>query len=71
MKPCIKVERQMTVGTWYEVMLSPFHTEEQAWDYINKYRHRYPVEEQNYRITKPIENSEVVHYWRKCWEEEE
>lgn len=68
MTPSFKVERQVLAsGTWYEVMLSPFSTEEQAWDYIQKYRNCYPSEHQNYRIVHDSENSEVTHYFRGCF----
>jgi hypothetical protein len=60
-----KVERQIpSSGVWYEVMLSPFDSEEQAWDYVNKYHHYYPVEEQNYKITSFLNNSEHIQYFR-------
>jgi formylmethanofuran dehydrogenase subunit A len=61
----VKVERQIICsGVWYEVMLSPFQTEEQAWDYVNKYHHYYPVEEQNYKITSYLNCSEHIQYFR-------
>ena len=57
----IKVHRQISAsGYWNEVMLSPFKTEEEAWDYIKKYHVYYPKEDQNYRITTP----EEIHYFR-------
>lgn len=49
-----KVERQAAPGvdtSWYETMLSPFSTFEQALDYIKKYKIYYPKEYQNYKIT--------------------
>ena len=58
MNTLIKVERQQTSKTWYETMLSPFKTEQEAWSCIEKYRHYYPTEDQNYRMTKP--NGELV-----------
>lgn len=65
MTPQFKVERQiLTSGNWYEVMLSPFTTEEQAWDYIKKYHSVYPLEHQNYRITHRSDNTEITHYFR-------
>jgi formylmethanofuran dehydrogenase subunit A len=68
MMPSIKVERQeSTDANWYEVMLSPFVSEEQAFDYIQKYRHYYPIESQNYKITHSIGNSETTHYFRGCF----
>jgi hypothetical protein len=46
-----KVERGINKShCWYEVMLSPFITFEDAVKYIEKYRHFYPENEQNYRI---------------------
>jgi len=64
MNPQIKVHRQIpTSGVWYETMLSPFKTEEEAWDYIKKEHHYYPVEDQNYRVTTPTD----VHYFRGCF----
>jgi len=49
-----KVERKSADprSAWYEVMLSPFKTNEEAEKYIEKYRHYYPVEDQQYRITE-------------------
>lgn len=47
-----KVERKSEgPQAWYEVMLSPFNTLEEATAYIEKYRVYYPVEDQNYKIT--------------------
>lgn len=47
-----KVERRTSDPKgWYEVMLSPFSTFEEAADYIEKYRHYYTPDQQNYRIT--------------------
>jgi hypothetical protein len=63
MSPQIKVHRETIQDCWYEVMLSPFKTEEEAWDYIKKYHRYYPVEDQNYRITTPTN----VHYFRGCF----
>lgn len=45
-----KVERRTSNGYWYEVMLSPFLRVRDAGDYIEKYKHYYPVEEQVYRV---------------------
>lgn len=51
-KPYYNVERRGTdPNGWYEVMLSPFKTFEECLEYIEKYRHYYPYEHQNYRIT--------------------
>jgi hypothetical protein len=53
-KNTFKVERKCdpTVDTsWYECMLSPFKTFEEAVQYIEKYRNYYPFEYQNYKIT--------------------
>ncbi len=53
-KNTYKVERMCSPGTetsWYEVMLSPFATFEEATNYIEHYRHYYPKEHQNYKIT--------------------
>lgn len=52
---CIhKVERKPAepLACWYEVMLSPFNTREQAMSYIAKYKCYYPSADQTYRITK-------------------
>ncbi len=38
-------------SSWYQVLLSPFETFEQCLTYIEKYRHYYPPEHQNYKIT--------------------
>ena len=47
-----KVERKTSdPNGWYEVMLSPFKTFEECTEYIEKYRHYYPLEHQNYKIT--------------------
>lgn len=49
-----KVERRCSPNmdtSWYECMLSPFATFEEAVKYIEKYRHTYPIEHQNYKIT--------------------
>lgn len=46
-----KVERQMTNGVWYEVMLSPFKTREEIKEYYQKYSGRYPEKERIYRLT--------------------
>jgi hypothetical protein len=51
-----KVERFTGKG-WYEVMLSPFATEKEVHDYIEKYKHYYPVEEQVYRIKKEVQTT--------------
>jgi hypothetical protein len=52
MQSSYKVERMIaSTGFWYEVMLSPFNTWEEAANNIEKYRHFYPCEEQNYKIT--------------------
>jgi hypothetical protein len=37
--------------SWYEVMLSPFNSFEECIEYIEQYRHYYPPEHQNYKIT--------------------
>lgn len=64
----IEVHRQIPEsGYWQEVLLSPFETEEQAWDYIKKYHVYYPIEDQNYRITKNTTQSKVEHYFRGCF----
>ena len=49
-----KVERKPAEpkAIWYEVMLSPFKTEQEALDNINKYKQYYPSNERLYRITK-------------------
>lgn len=47
-----KVERRTSdPNGWYECMLSPFQTFEEACQYIEKYRHYYTKEQQNYKIT--------------------
>lgn len=46
----LKVERKMTNGVWYEVMLSPFQNEEQITAYLEKYSPQYPLEERAYRV---------------------
>jgi len=50
-KPYYNVERRGPASNWYQVMLAPFETFEECLEYIQKYHKRYPVEEQNYRIT--------------------
>lgn len=47
-----KVERRLTSGKYYEVMLSPFATMEESKTYIEKYKQYYPPEHQIYRITE-------------------
>ena len=65
MSPQIKVHRQIsTSGYWDEVMLSPFKSEEEAWDYIKKYHKYYPAEDRNYRITTPSN----THYYHGCFD---
>ena len=46
-----KVERTTGVG-WYEVMLSPFKTIQEAMSYIEKYKQYYPVEDRVYKVTE-------------------
>lgn len=51
-KPYYNVERRgPDTESWYQVMLAPFKTLDECWEYIEKYRHCYPLEHQNYRIT--------------------
>jgi hypothetical protein len=51
-KPHYNVERRGTdKNGWYQVMLAPFKTFEEAILYIEKYRYYYPPEHQNYKIT--------------------
>jgi len=51
-KPYFNVERRnIDPNSWYQVMLAPFKTFEECLKYIEKYRHYYPYEYQNYRIT--------------------
>ena len=51
-KPYYNVERRGTdENGWYQVMLAPFKTFDECAKYIEKYRHYYPPEHQNYRIT--------------------
>jgi hypothetical protein len=60
-----KVERQIPDSNYYqEVMLSPFETTSEVEAYISKYRHYYPLGEQNYRITKDDGNTRTVKYFR-------
>jgi hypothetical protein len=60
-----KVERQIPSSNYYqEVMLSPFKTTGEVEAYISKYRHYYPLGEQNYRITKDDGNTKIVKYFR-------
>jgi len=60
----IEVHRQIpSSGYWDPVMLSPFKTLEEAWDYVKKYHKYYPIDHQNYRIT----TSEKVYYFRGCF----
>jgi hypothetical protein len=52
MQLSFKVERMIaSTGFWYEVMLSPFQSSDEAWSNIEKYREYYPIEEQTYRVT--------------------
>lgn len=56
-KNTYKVERRCCPDrddSWYEVMLSPFESFDQACQYIEKYRHCYPTEHQNYKITYQV-----------------
>jgi lipocalin len=46
-----KVERKMTNGVWYEVMLSPFKTRQEVKDYYAKYSKYYSGEDKIYRVT--------------------
>jgi hypothetical protein len=48
----VKRKGNLKIDTsWYECMLSPFKTFEEAVQYIEKYRNYYPFEYQNYKIT--------------------
>jgi len=49
-----KVERKPAEekAEWYEVMLSPFKTIKETEEYIEKYKHYYPIEDQQYRVTE-------------------
>lgn len=49
-----KVERKpaQPEAVWYEVMLSPFKTLQDATNYIEKYKQYYPVEDRIYKITE-------------------
>jgi hypothetical protein len=54
-KPYYNVERRgLDEQGWYQVMLSPFKTFDKAILYIEKYRHYYPHEHQNYKITYEV-----------------
>jgi hypothetical protein len=45
-----KVQRRTGNGYWYEVMLSPFNSSKECNEYIEKYKHYYPLKDQIYRI---------------------
>lgn len=47
-----KVERRLSSGKYYEVMLSPFATMKECKEYIEKYKQYYPPEHQIYRVTE-------------------
>lgn len=49
-----KVERKpaRVEAVYYEVMLSPFTSLQEAQQYIEKYQRFYPIEERNYKITE-------------------
>jgi hypothetical protein len=50
-----KVERRTSeLNSWYEVMLSPFKTFEDCSEYIETFRHYYPLDQQNYKVTTKI-----------------
>lgn len=53
-----KVERKpaRTEAIYYEVMLSPFNSVQEAQQYIEKYQRFYPIEDRNYRISEITEN---------------
>ena len=56
-KNTYKVERKTTPNmdtSWYECMLSPFASFEEACQYIEKYIQLYPKEHQNYKITYQV-----------------
>ena len=56
-----KVERQIPdAKTWYEVILSPFETKQQALDYYNKYNVYYPAKHAVYRITNTANGSSTI-----------
>lgn len=46
-----KLERKENVGSWYEVMLSPFKTREEIITYHAKYSKYYPNTGTMYRVT--------------------
>lgn len=53
-KPYYKVERMCSPGidtSWYETMMSPFKTFEEALEDIKNNSQHYPLEHQNYKIT--------------------
>jgi hypothetical protein len=51
-KTLVKVERRTSdPNGWYEVMLSPFNSAEEAYSNIEKYRNCYPQDQQNYRLS--------------------
>jgi hypothetical protein len=45
-----QVQRKMADGEWYEVMLSPFKTLHEVYNYLNKYMPSYPQEDRVYKI---------------------
>lgn len=46
-----KLERKENVGSWYEVMLSPFKTKEEIKTYHKEYSKYYPNTNTTYRVT--------------------
>lgn len=56
----VKVERRtLDPNGWYEVMLSPFSCANEAYNYIEKYRQYYPLDQQNYRLTFSYSNQSI------------
>lgn len=60
-KVMFKVERKPArpEALFYEVMLSPFNTIQEAAAYIDKYKQYYPVEDRVYKISE-LEVSQIV-----------
>jgi hypothetical protein len=58
-----KVERKVSGGTFYEVMLSPFKTHDEASNYYKKYSQYYSPESRIYKFTNlETRESRVIKY---------
>ena len=56
-----KIERQIPGSkAWYEVILSPFETKQQAMDYYIKYNMYYPQDHATYKITSILDNKTII-----------